>query len=231
MVLESEVCMAVVILVRHGQTDENVSGKISGQGDAPLNASGREQAQLVATVLMPLGVTHLFASPVARARQTAEVLAQHLQLPIEAVADLREVEYGEWEGKFFRDIRQHPIAHQVFHDPVQAVFPEGESLPAVQQRGVQVLERLRRQHPHGVMALVSHGDVIRTVLAHYLGMPFNDYRRLQVDPGSLSVLELFDDWVCIKAINFAPQLGKRWLESFYPTWKQIQALAKTDGHT
>jgi broad specificity phosphatase PhoE len=223
--------MAVVILVRHGQTDENVSGRISGQGDAPLNASGREQAQLAATVLIPLGVTHLFASPVARARQTAEVLAQHLQLPIEEEADLREVEYGEWEGKFFRDIRQHPMAHQVFHDPIQAVFPEGESLPAVQQRGVQVLERLRRQHPHGIMALVSHGDVIRTVLAYYLGMPFNDYRRLHVDPGALSVLELFDDWVCIKTINFVPQIGKQWLESFYPTWKQMQELAKIDGQT
>jgi broad specificity phosphatase PhoE len=223
--------MAVVILVRHGQTDENISGRISGQGDASLNASGREQAQLAATVLIPLGVTHLFASPVARARQTAEVLAQHLQLPIEEEADLREVEYGEWEGKFFRDIRQHPMAHQVFHDPIQAVFPEGESLPAVQQRGVQVLERLRRQHPHGIMALVSHGDVIRTVLAYYLGMPFNDYRRLHVDPGALSVLELFDDWVCIKTINFVPQIGKQWLESFYPTWKQMQELAKIDGQT
>jgi broad specificity phosphatase PhoE len=223
--------MAVVILVRHGQTDENISGRISGQGNAPLNASGREQAQLAATVLIPLGVTHLFASPVARARQTAEVLAQHLQLPIEEEADLREVEYGEWEGKFFRDIRQHPMAHQVFHDPIQAVFPEGESLPAVQQRGVQVLERLRRQHPRGIMALVSHGDVIRTVLAYYLGMPFNDYRRLHVDPGALSVLELFDDWVCIKTINFVPQIGKQWLESFYPTWKQLQELAKIDGQT
>jgi probable phosphoglycerate mutase len=182
-------------------------------------------------MLVPLGVTHLFASPVARARQTAEVLAQHLQLPIEEEADLREVEYGEWEGKFFRDIRQHPMAHQVFHDPIQAVFPEGESLPAVQQRGVQVLERLRRQHPHGIMALVSHGDVIRTVLAYYLGMPFNDYRRLHVDPGALSVLELFDDWVCIKTINFVPQIGKQWLESFYPTWKQMQELAKIDGQT
>jgi probable phosphoglycerate mutase len=119
----------------------------------------------------------------------------------------------------------------VFHDPIQAVFPAGESLPAVQQRGVQVLERLRSQHPHGIMALVSHGDVIRTVLAYYLGMPFNDYRRLHIDPGALSVLELFDDWVCIKAVNFVPQVGKRWLESFYPTWKQLQELVKTAGQT
>jgi broad specificity phosphatase PhoE len=221
--------MALVILVRHGQTDENVSGKISGQGPAPLNVRGREQAALAAAVLMPLGVTHLFSSPVARARQTADILAQHLQMHIEEVTDLREVDYGEWEGKFFHDIRQHPIAQQVFHDPIQAVFPHGESLPAVQQRGVQVIEGLRCQQPQGVITLVSHGDVIRTVLAHYLGMPFNDYRRLHVDPGALSVLELFEDWVRVKAVNFVPQVGKLWLESFYPTWKQIQELARADG--
>jgi broad specificity phosphatase PhoE len=180
-------------------------------------------------VLKPLGVTHLFASPVARASQTAAVLAQHLLLPVEEVADLREVEYGEWEGKFFRDIRQHPMAQQVFDNPVQAVFPNGESLPAVQHRGVQVIEKLRRQYPHDVVALVSHGDVIRTVLAHYLGMPFNDYRRLHVDQGALSVLELFDDWVTVKAVNFVPQVGKLWLESFYPTWKQMQAVAEKSG--
>jgi hypothetical protein len=62
-------------------------------------------------------------------------------------------------------------------------------------------------------------------------MPFNDYRRLNVDPGALSVLELFDDWVRIKAVNFVPQVGKLWLDSFYPTWKQIQALTRADGHT
>jgi broad specificity phosphatase PhoE len=223
--------MALVILVRHGQTDENVSGKISGQGAAPLNARGQEQAALAASVLLPLGVTHLFSSPVARARQTADILAQHLQLPVEEVADLREVEYGEWEGQFFHTIRQHPVAQHVFHNPIQAVFPNGESLPAVQQRGVQAIEHIRRQQPHGVMAVVSHGDVIRTVLAHYLAMPFNDYRRLSIDPGALSTLELFDDWVRVKAVNFVPQMGKVWLESFYSTWKQIQGLAKTDGQT
>jgi probable phosphoglycerate mutase len=223
--------MALVILVRHGQTDENVSGKISGQGPVPLNERGREQAQLAAEVLTTLEVTHIYSSPVVRARQTAEFLAQHLRLGIEESPNLREVGYGDWEGKSFHDIRQHPIAQQVFHDPINAVFPNGESLPAVQQRGVQVIETVRRRHPQGVIVLVSHGDVIRTALAHYLGMPFNDYRRLNVDLGALSVLELFDGWVRVKAVNFVPQVGKLWLESFYPTWKQLQPPAPAPDGT
>ena len=130
--------MALVILVRHGQTDENVSGKISGQGPAPLNARGKEQAQAAADVLTALGASRILTSPIVRARQTADILAERLQVDIEEIRDLREVEYGDWEGQYFRDVRSHPMAHLVFNDPIKAVFPNGESLRDVQQRGVPV---------------------------------------------------------------------------------------------
>lgn len=223
--------MALVILVRHGQTDDNVSGKISGQGPAPLNARGKEQIQAAAEVIACLGITHIFSSPLVRARQTADILAQRLQIEVEEVSDLREVEYGDWEGKHFQEVRGHPVAQQVFHDPIQAVFPNGESLPDVQRRGVQAIESVHRAHPQGVVVLVSHGDVIRTALAHYLAMPFNAYRRINLDNGALSVLELFQDWVHVKAINFVPQVGKLWLESFYPTWQQLQKLTPIQSNS
>jgi broad specificity phosphatase PhoE len=221
--------MALVILVRHGQTDENVSGRISGQGPAPLNARGLEQARLAADVLASLGVTQLFSSPVMRARQTAELLHQRLQVPIMEMSELREVEYGEWEGKHFNDMRSHPIGQQVLHDPSAVAFANGERLTEVQQRGVQAIETIRQTYPQGIIVMVSHGDVIRTVLAHYLNMPFNEYRRINVDNGAISVMELFDDWVRLKALNFVPQVDRRWLESFYPAWKKMQAFAAPTG--
>lgn len=214
--------MALVILVRHGQTDENMSGKISGQGAVPLNAHGLEQARLAAQVLDPLGVTHVVSSPVVRARQTAEIIAQRLGKSISTEPDLREVGYGDWEGMFFNNVRSQAVAQQVFNDPINATFPNGESLPDVQRRGVRVVESLRQRHPHGVVVVVSHGDLIRTIMAHYLNMPFNEYRRLNLDNGALSVLELFDGWIRVKAFNFVPQIGKLWLDSFYPTWQKIQ---------
>src|SRR5262249_31379675 len=152
----------------------------------PLNVRGQEQARLAAEVLAPLGVTHIFSSPLVRARQTAEFLAERLQKSIAEIADLREVGYGDWEGKTFGEMRGHPVAHQVFHDPISAVFPNGESLLEVQQRGVRVIEWVRHTYPQGIVAVVSHGDVIRTALAHYLGMPFNEYRRLNQDNGAIS---------------------------------------------
>jgi probable phosphoglycerate mutase len=180
---------------------------------------------LAAEALAPLGITHIFSSPLVRARQTAEFLAERLQKSIEEIPDLHEVGYGDWEGKTFNEMRTQPVAQQVFHDPINAAFPNGESLLEVQQRGIRVIEWVRNTYPQGIVTVVSHGDVIRTALAHYLGMPFNEYRRLDLDNGAISVLELFDGWIRVKALNFVPQVGNRWLESFYPTWKKMQEVA------
>ena len=95
----------------------------------------------------------------------------------------------------------------------------------VQQRGIRVIEWVRNTYPQDIVTVVSHGDVIRTALAYYLGMAFNEYRRLDLDNGAISVLELFDGWIRVKALNFVPQVGNRWLESFYPTWKKMQEVA------
>jgi alpha-ribazole phosphatase/probable phosphoglycerate mutase len=216
--------MAWVILVRHGQTDENVSGRISGQGPVPLNSRGQEQARLAAEVLAPLGVMRLCSSPVVRAHQTAAMLDERLRLGIEEVADLREVGYGSWEGKQFNDIRGERAAQQVFQNPLHAVFPKGESLLGVQQRGVRFIESIRYADAGGPMVLVSHGDTIRTALAHYLGLAFYDYRRIHIDIGALSVVDFCGKESRVKAVNFVPQAGKMCLKSFSETWQKTQTL-------
>jgi len=218
--------MALILLVRHGQTDENVSGRISGQGPAPLNGRGQEQAKLAGQVLAPLHVTRLISSPVVRAHQTATILDEHLQLGIEQEPDLREVGYGDWEGKTFQDVRGGSAFQLAMNDPINAVFPNGESLVSVQQRGVRVVETIRQGGAKDVVVLVSHGDVIRMLVAHYLGMTFNDYRRITIDNGAISVIELFENWIRVKAVNFVPQVGNLWLESFYETWQRTQNLVK-----
>lgn len=217
--------MTLVIFVRHGQTDDNVSGRISGQGPVPLNARGQEQARLDGEVLAPLGVTRLLSSPVTRAWQTAETIAARLQLDIELVPDLREVGYGDWEGKRFMDIRGEPTAQHVMQNPIQAIFPQGESLLGVQQRGIRTVEAIRREAlDDDVIVMVSHGDTIRTTLAYYLGMPFNDYRRIVVDNGAMSAVELFARESQVKAVNFVPQAHNLCLETFYETWAKTQTL-------
>ena len=218
--------MALILLVRHGQTDENVSGRISGQGPAPLNGRGQEQARLAGQVLAPLNVTRLISSPVVRAQQTAMILDEYLRLGIEEEPDLREVGYGDWEGQTFQAIRSSPAFHLALNDPINAIFPNGESLVSVQQRSVRVVEIIRQGAAKDVVVLVSHGDVIRMLVAHYLGITFNDYRRITIDNGAISVIELFENWIRVKAINFVPQVGNLWLESFYEIWQRTQNLVK-----
>jgi broad specificity phosphatase PhoE len=218
--------MALVLLVRHGQTDENVNGRISGQGPIPLNQRGQEQAELAAQVLAPLRVTRLISSPVVRALQTATILDSQLRLGIEEEPDLREVGYGDWEGQTFQAIRGGTAFQLALNDPINAVFPNGESLVSVQQRSVRVVEGIRQGAPRDVVVLVSHGDVIRMLVAHYLGMTFNDYRRITIDNGAISVIELFDQWIRVKAVNFVPQVGNLWLESFYEIWQRTQKLVQ-----
>lgn len=218
--------MALILLVRHGQTDENVNGRISGQGPAPLNGRGQEQAKLAGQVLASLNVTRLISSPVVRALQTATILAEHLHVGMEQEPDLREVGYGDWEGQTFQAVRGDNAFKLVMNDPINAVFPNGESLVSVQQRGVRVVETIRQGAAKDVVVLVSHGDVIRMLVAHYLGMTFNDYRRITIDNGAISVIELFENWIRVKAVNFVPQVGNLWLESFYETWQRTQNLVK-----
>ena len=218
--------MALLLLVRHGQTDENVSGRISGQGTAPLNGRGQEQAKLAAQALAPLRVTRLISSPVARAWQTAAIVDAQLQLGIEKEPDLREVGYGDWEGQTFQAIRSGPVFQVAMNNPMNAVFPNGESLVNVQLRSLRVAESIRYGSPQEVVALVSHGDVIRLLVAHYLGMSFNDYRRVTIDNGAISVIELFHNWRRVKAVNFTPQTGNLRLEPYYDTWQKTQNLVK-----
>ena len=218
--------MALILLVRHGQTDENVNGRISGQGSVPLNGRGQEQAKLAAQALAPWRATRLLSSPVARAWQTATILDAQLQLGIEEEPDLREVGYGDWEGQTFQAIRGGPAFQLALNDPINAVFPNGESLVSVQQRSLRVVEGIRHGPPQEVVVMVSHGDVIRLLVAHYLGLTFNDYRRVTIDNGAISVIELFESWIRVKAVNFAPQVGNVRLEPFCETWQRTQNLVR-----
>ena len=216
--------MGRVMLVRHGQTDDNVSGRITGQGQAPLNTRGQEQARLAGDALASLGVTHLVSSPVARARQTADIMNERLQLEIAENADLREVGYGDWEGKHFNNIRNDPLYKVVTQNPLAAVFPNGESLLGVQERAVRVIEGVRRDPNLDVAVLVAHGDTLRTALAHYLGLTFNDYRRINLDNGSISVVDFCGDRSRVKAVNFTPKVGDLDLKAFCETWLKTQTL-------
>jgi probable phosphomutase (TIGR03848 family) len=188
--------VATVILVRHGRSTANTAGILTGRTPGVrLDEVGRAQALKAARRLAAVPLAAVVSSPLARCRQTARIIAEHqdddprLQLD----AGVVECDYGQWQGRPLRELAQEPLWSVVQTQPSAAVFPGGESLTAMQARSVAAVRRhdaaLEAEHgPGAVWVAVSHGDIIKSVLADALGMHLDLFQRITVDPGSVSIV-------------------------------------------
>jgi probable phosphoglycerate mutase len=183
--------MTTLLLVRHGENDwvkkHRLAGWIPG---VYLNNNGHEQAKALAKRLATLPVTAIYSSPLERCMETAAHLAEPHALPITQLPQIGEVRYGEWEGKKIKKLAKRPEWFAVQHVPSRFAFPEGESMRGVQARAVDQIEALCRDHEDDLIIVVSHADVIKLVLAHYLGVHIDLFQRIGVSPASMSVLSL-----------------------------------------
>jgi probable phosphoglycerate mutase len=182
--------MPTFYLVRHGHNDF-VGKRIAGWlPDVHLNAEGREQAARAAARLVGRGITRLYTSPLERARETAESVAQTLGLEPVVRENLGEVRYGEWTGKTFAELQDEPLwkLYNTYRSGTRA--PGGESMLDCQHRIVTELECLAEMHPGESVAVVSHGDIIRSALLFWLGMPIDLFHRIEVRVGSVSVARM-----------------------------------------
>ncbi|MCP4425210.1 MAG: MSMEG_4193 family putative phosphomutase [Chloroflexi bacterium] len=183
--------MATIILVRHGENDwvkkHRLAGRIPG---VCLNENGHKQAAAAAQRLVHLPVTAVYSSPITRCMETADYIAQTFQLNIIPEDNLGEVRYGRWEGKKIKKLARKKRWFTVQFFPSRMQFPDGESLREVQFRAIQALETLNQQHPEEIIVVVSHADLIKLVLAHYLGVHIDLFQRLTIAPASISVIAL-----------------------------------------
>lgn len=183
--------MTVVLLVRHGENDwvkkKRLAGWLPG---VHLNENGRRQAYEASLRLATQPVSALYSSPVTRCVETAEYFAAQYDLPVIRHDDFGEVRYGKWEGKKIRKLAKKRRWKIVQFFPSRMRFPDGEALLEVQYRAVQALETLSKQHASEIVMIVSHADLLKLVLAHYLGVHIDLFQRLVVSPASVSVLQL-----------------------------------------
>ncbi len=186
--------MATVILVRHGENDWVKKHRLAGWIEGiHLNENGRSQAKDAAKRLSKLPIKHIYSSPVTRCVETAEYLAKSHQLEIIELDAVGEVGYGDWEGKKIKKLASKPEWHTVQYYPSRFQFPKGEALREVQFRAIQALEKLSVQHQDDIIVVVSHADLIKLVLAHYLGVHIDLFQRIVISPASISVLMLMDN--------------------------------------
>jgi probable phosphoglycerate mutase len=191
-------------LVRHGEhvmQGRLIAGRTPGFG---LSPKGRAEAAAVAERLAGETIAAVYASPLDRTRETAEIIALRLSLPVALREDLAELDFGEWTGRTFDEVKTDRRFEQWRNCRSIAAIPGGESWRQVQDRTVGALFDIRRLHPEGTVVVVSHGDVIRAALLFVLGMPLDLYGRIEVATASISTVRLDDNGIRVPAINERP---------------------------
>ncbi|MGL5811695.1 MAG: MSMEG_4193 family putative phosphomutase [Nocardioides sp.] len=188
--------MPTVVLLRHGRTTANTAGVLAGrQGGVHLDEAGRTQAARAAQRLAEVPLAAVVSSPLVRCRETAaEVLRiGEFRPELQVDRDLTECDYGEWQGRSLKTLAKEELWTSVQQHPASVVFPGGESMRAMQSRAVAAI-RSRDQAlggdigPETIWVAVSHGDLIKAVLADALGLHLDLFQRIQVDPGSMSII-------------------------------------------
>ena len=182
--------MTAIYLIRHGQNDFVRKGKLPGWlPGIHLNEIGRLQAERLAESFRDVQLEAVYSSPLERALETAAALAEAKGLELEIREPLGEVRIGTWEGLSLRAARRRKLWPIIRFAPSLARFPQGESFVEAQARVVGELESLRAAH-RGAIACVSHADPIKLAVAHYLGLPLDQFQRLTIEPASVSLLDV-----------------------------------------
>lgn len=196
--------MKRLVLLRHGVTDWNVSGRLMGRAEIPLNEQGQRQAKRIAEFLPMDGVHVVYSSPQLRARETAEPLAEALAVEIVVEAAFDEVWLAPaWQGKTLAELRGDLELERVIADPMYR-SESLEPIAAVQIRTTAAVEKLRKRHPDRTVAVFSHGDPLRAIIAHYLGLELAKFRSLACDNGSMTVIEFLARGPRLSLLNFRP---------------------------
>ena len=196
-----------VLLIRHGENDWVGTDRLAGRTEGVhLNEKGRRQTEKLAHLLQSQPIAAVYSSPLVRCVETAEPIAEALGLSVTEEADFLEVDYGEWRAKSLKELSKLPDWRMVQYYPSRFRFPGGETLHEVQTRAVTAVDRLLDRHPNQVVAVVSHGDVIRTTIAHYMGTPMDLFQRVAVNTASISVIAFHNGRPMVLAVNYVAEL-------------------------
>jgi broad specificity phosphatase PhoE len=199
-----------VYLIRHGETEGNATGRLVGSTDLPLNSRGRSQVRRLAELLpvrllAPGAGTWCAASPLRRARQTAEAVVGCSGLLVNIDADLREMDFGAWEGLNNAEIEaRSPGALEEWLAPTgDSTFPGGESLGAFEERIARVRDRILGQQAETVLVF-AHGGVIRGLICTVLGLGRESFWLFEVRPASMVRIDIFEGGAVLSELWSVP---------------------------
>ncbi len=195
--------MTKVILVRHGETLWNLEMKYQGHCDIALTEKGIKQAELAANSLAKERVSAVYASDLCRAFATAESIANKHNLQVAAIPELREINFGQWEGLTYDKINSQwsDMMAKLFTHPDEIEIPDGETFREVKERATLAISKLIQKHPNETIVVVSHGGTIRTILCAILNIHLNHLWNIKQDNTAINILEYYDNQALVSLVN------------------------------
>lgn len=195
--------MTRLLLVRHGETIWNSELRYQGQKDIPLNDIGRAQAERVRERLAHEEFTAVYSSDLERASRTAAVIARGRGVPHECLVELREANFGDWEGLTYAEAsaRFPDVAKARRDDPERTQPPNGESLAQVRERALAAVDRLLARHADETILISGHGGPLRALLCGLLGLDLRFAWRLRLDNCSLSIVDTYPEGAILSLLN------------------------------
>lgn len=199
--------MTVLLLIRHGQTDTAGKRLTGWERGIHLNDRGREQAAALIGRLEGVPIRAIYSSPLERCRETAAPVARARRVSIRVRRALIETGYGDWTGRSISQLRRTKTWRQLHVSPSSVRFPNGESLAGVQERAIAELGRIAEDHPNGVVAIITHADVVALAVAHFAGAHVDQFQRLVIEPASISVVAIGGGVPRVLKVNDTGDLG------------------------
>ncbi|HKB92791.1 MAG TPA: histidine phosphatase family protein [Gaiellaceae bacterium] len=219
-----------LLLIRHAQPEEEAQGRCYGSLDIGLSSRGRRRAQLLARTLDRIPLTAVYTSPRSRAFQTARPLAAVHGLTAIVDEALREIDFGEFEGRSYDEIQlAAPALYRAWMEtPTRVHFPDGESYEILRRRALAAMHAIRRRHAGETAAIVSHGGILRSMLADCLAMPDEAIFRLDQSYGGLSVIDWLDAAPLVRVVNAQPTMVAARRRGFLPPFTTSTAEPATE---
>jgi broad specificity phosphatase PhoE len=189
--------------IRHGATDWSRERRFSGSRDIPLSAEGRLQCAALAQTLAPLSIAVLYASPLVRARESAQAIATAQGIDVTLEPGFREMSFGDWEGLTRDEVaRRFPEDYATWRTaPERFARPGSEPLSAVAERVMRGLDELRATHRGETVVLVTHAVVTRLIVLAALGLGPERLWSIEASPAGISEIEYRDDWATVHRVN------------------------------
>lgn len=192
-----------LVLVRHGETEWNKTSRYQGVKDIELNKRGKNQAQMLYEYLKDEKFDAIYSSTLKRAYHTVKDIAEHQNKDVITIADLMEIDFGEWEGLTFSEIEeQYPeLAKKWAKNPMCCKPPEGEHIKEVEKRVGNTIDRLVDENSDKKILVATHGGIVRIVIAYLLELPLSRIFSIEVDNVSITRIKFYEHYPVLKLLN------------------------------